>query len=452
MKKRSAIITGVAGLAAAALALTGCSTGGNGTATGGATVTQAQITKAMNTHTTITFWDWAPGLDGEIAAFEKKYPKIKVDLVNAGQGGTEYTKLQAAVQAGKGAPDVVQLEYSELPSFVVSKSLLDLVPYGANSVKPLFTDGAWADVSQGASVYGVPQDSGPMVFMYRSDILASAGITSAPATWDDFLTDAATVKAKTGSYLADFGPTDPEQLVGLFQQAGAKPFAYDGKKTVTIDLTSAKVKSVADFLTKMFQSGDVATDPAWTNDWYQGFSKGQYAGWIVGAWGPDDLTGSAGNTSGKWTAAALPQWSAGQNSGGNWGGSADAVLKSSPNKIASYEFVKYLNSNATSAAELNSNPKSALFPTTISTLNSSAFTSQTADFFGGQAYNKVAASVSKTVNPSFQFIPYWNYAQSEWGDTVGKAITARGDIYTALQAWAQVLVTYGQQQGFTVKQ
>lgn len=453
MKKRSAAALGV-GLVAAALVMTGCSSnGGASTSSGSAkSISSSQITKAMDTPTTVTVWTWVPGLDDEVAAFEKKYPKIKVNIVNAGQGGTEYTKLEAAIQAGKGAPDVVQLEYAELPSILVSGSLLDLTSYGANDIKSKFTDGAWANVSSNGGVWGVPQDQGPMTFMYRSDILSKAGITSAPATWADFLQDAKTVKAKTGSYLADFGPTDPEQIVGMMQQAGAAPFAYDGKKTVTINLTGSKVKQVADYLTQLFQSGGVATDPAWTNDWYQGFAKDSYAGWVVGAWGPEDLEGSAANTAGKWTAAPLPQWSAGENAGGNWGGSADAVMKTSKNPIPAYEFIKYLNSDPTSAAELTSNPKTALFPTTLSVLNSSSFSNQKVAFFGDQPANQTFAAISKTVSPDFQYLPFWNYAQTAWGDTVGKAITAHGDIYTAVQQWQSVLVKYAKSQGFTVKQ
>lgn len=450
MKKRSALV--VAAGMATMLALAGCSSA-TGSAASGATpssLSKAKIDKAMNTPTTLTFWDWAPGLTSEIAAFEKEYPRIKVNLVNAGQGGAEYTKLEAAIQAGKGAPDIVQLEYSELPSIVVTGALADLNQYGASSLKPLFTGGAWADVSANGGVWAVPQDQGPEIFMYRTDLLAKAGITKAPATWAEFAKDAALVKQKTGSAIADFGPTDPEQIVGMFQQAGATPFSYKGSKKVTIDLTSPKIKQVADYLTTLIQSGDVATDPAWTNDWYQGFAKGSYAGWVVGAWGPDDLTGSAGNTSGKWTVAPMPQWADGENSGGNWGGSSDAVLKTSKNPIAAYEFVKFLNSDPSSASQLTSNPKSALFPTTLHVLNSSTFLDQTADFFGGQKANAVFAEVSKSVKPGFEFPPFWNYAQSEWGDTVGKAITNHTDIYTAVKNWQSILISYGKQQGFTV--
>ena len=42
-------------------------------------------------------------------------------LVNAGTGNDEYTKLQNAIKAGSGAPDVAQIEYYALPQFALSR-------------------------------------------------------------------------------------------------------------------------------------------------------------------------------------------------------------------------------------------------------------------------------------------------------------------------------------------
>ena len=46
------------------------------------TVPQADIDKAMDTETTLTFWTWVPDIKNEVKLFTTKYPKIKV---NAGQ-------------------------------------------------------------------------------------------------------------------------------------------------------------------------------------------------------------------------------------------------------------------------------------------------------------------------------------------------------------------------------
>ena len=446
--KRTSLIAAGAGLVTAAVLLAGCSS--SGTTSPGTTVSADAIKKAMSTSTTLTFWTWVPGLAPEVAAFEKKYPKIKVNMVNAGQGGAEYTKLQAAIDAKKGAPDVAQLEYSELPTFTVTGSVVSLNPYGAASLKSQYTPAAWSYVESQGQVWGVPQDIGPMTFIYRNDILAQAGITKDPTTWDEFAQDAATVHSATGSYIANFNPTESAQVLGMIQQAGGNPFSYDGKKTVGVDLSSDAVKTVSDYLTKLVQSGNVSVDPGWTDDWFQSVAQGRYAGWVVGAWGPDDLTGSAGNTSGKWTAAAMPQWKSGDKVGGDWGGSTDVVIKGSAHEIAAAEFIKYLNGDDSSAKEMSLNAKSLLFPTKLSVLKDADFVGQKVDFFGGQQANQVFADIASTVPTGFGYLPYMTYASNDYNDTVGKAITAKSDIYTAMQTWQSDLVAYGKKQGFTV--
>src|SRR4051795_3643259 len=85
----------------AALAACGGKDGGTSAA---AAVSQADIDKAMSTATELTFWTWVPDIAQEVALFEKKYPAVKIKVVNAGQGGPEYTKLRTVLQAGTGAP------------------------------------------------------------------------------------------------------------------------------------------------------------------------------------------------------------------------------------------------------------------------------------------------------------------------------------------------------------
>src|SRR3712207_1319053 len=120
-----------AGMLASAtrLAWAACSGGDGDTAAAPATVDMAaELAKPAE----LTFWTWVDGIDDEVALFEKKYPNIKVNVVNAGQGPAQYTKLRTALKAGSGAPDVVQVEYQYIPTFTITKDLLDLAPYGAN--------------------------------------------------------------------------------------------------------------------------------------------------------------------------------------------------------------------------------------------------------------------------------------------------------------------------------
>ena len=126
------------GIAAAGLILSGCSGGGTDDNGGsGDTITQEDIDKAMTTPTELTFWTWVPDIQNQVDLFEAKYPAIKVKVENVGQGLPHYQKLRSAIEAGEGAPDVAQVEYPYIPSFVLTESLLDLAPYGADDLADL---------------------------------------------------------------------------------------------------------------------------------------------------------------------------------------------------------------------------------------------------------------------------------------------------------------------------
>ena len=113
---------------------------------------------------TITWWDWSPNDDLIVQSFEKRYPSIHVIPNNVGSGSTEYTKLLTAIQAGSGAPDVVELVQSALPQFIAGGGLRDLAPLGAGRYQPYVMPWAWNIVAQGKSIYAIPIDSGPSVF------------------------------------------------------------------------------------------------------------------------------------------------------------------------------------------------------------------------------------------------------------------------------------------------
>src|SRR5918912_1353468 len=93
-RSRRRFIVAAAATAVTSLTLAACGGGGGGgggsTSSPAQSVSQADIDKAMTTPTTLTFWTWVPNINQEVALFEKKYPAIKVNVVNAGQGADAY--------------------------------------------------------------------------------------------------------------------------------------------------------------------------------------------------------------------------------------------------------------------------------------------------------------------------------------------------------------------------
>ncbi|NGO15526.1 extracellular solute-binding protein [Streptomyces sp. HC44] len=446
-RRRFLAASGAVSLGAALAACSGDSDSGSSSAE---PVSQADIDKAMKTPTELTFWTWVPDIQQEVALFEKKYPAIKVKVVNAGQGVAHYTKLRTALKAGTGAPDLVQIEYQAIPTFTITGSLLNLAPYGATALKDEFVDWTWGQVSgPNGEVWAIPQDTGPMGMLYRKDIFDQHGI-QVPETWDEFATAARKLhQADPDVYLTNLAANEPAAWHGLLWQAGAKPYATSGKSTLSISVDDAVSKKLAAYWGDLAKEGVISTDPDFADPWYAGFNKGKYATWLTAAWGPSFLSGSAKSTSGKWRAAPLPQWDAAKPVSGNWGGSTTAVTAATKNKIAAAQFAQFLNADPASAKMFAT--QQFFFPATKALLADASVTASAPAFYGGQKVNQIFADISDTVSPSFQWPPFLDQAATDWTETVGKSLAAKSDTVAALGTWQSRLTAYAKKQGFTVE-
>ena len=143
-------------------------------------------------------------------------------------------------------------------------------------------------------------------------------------------------------FMGDTATTDAGLFSGLSQQAGAQWWSASGC-CWPVGINSAASQKVASFWGNLVQQGALDSQTAWTASWDKSFSSGEYASWISAVWAPGDLASQAANTSGKWAMAALPQWTAGQNVDGAWGGSATSVTSNSKHPQQAAEFIAWLN-------------------------------------------------------------------------------------------------------------
>ena len=412
-------------------------------------ISQSEIDNALNTETTLTFWTWVPDIQKEVKLFTTKYPKIKVDLVNVGQGSPHYQKLRTAIQSGQGAPDVAQVEFQFIPSFTLGEgNLLDLTRYVPANLKEGFPEWVWSQVFSNNALWAIPQDSGPMGLLYREDLLSAAGL-QAPKTWDEFAAAAETYRSKNPkSFLVNVAPSQPGQIVAYLWQAGVRPFGFDGQETVKVDLASEEAKRVVKFWGDLVTNGVASNDSDFSDSWYQALANGKYASLPIAAWGPVFLQGTAGKTSGKWRAADLPQWDPSTLVSSNWGGSTTAVLKLSKNQIAASQFALFLNTDKESALQFAT--EQFLFPVRNEILTDPTFVGQESKFYGGQKVNEKFAQISETVAPDFQWLPFMDFVYTNFPETLGKAFADKTDAVAGLQAWQDACAKFATDQGFKV--
>jgi len=424
--------------------LAACSSSDSDSGTAAPAGSAADLDAALQKGGAITYWSWTPSAEAQVAAFEKAYPKVDVTLVNAGTNKDEYTKLQNAVEAGSGAPDVAQLEYYALPQFALSDALLDLGAYGMGDLKSKYTPSTWGSVDINGKLYGLPQDSGPMAMFYNATVFTKYGI-EVPKTWDEYL--AAAQKLHTADpkkYIAsDTG--DAGFATSMIWQAGGHPLTADGD-TVKIDFKDAGTQKFTANWNRLIQGKLLSDIPGWSDEWYKGLSDGTISTLITGAWMPGVLESSVAKASGDWRVAPIPTYDGTPVTAEN-GGGGQSVLKQSKNPALAAAFLRWLNSDP---ASLKIFAESGGFPSTTAELAAPEFVNLEPKYFGGQKINEVLTAAAKEVAPGWSYLPYQVYANSIFGDTVGQSYVKGTDLNEGLASWQDALVTYGKQQGFKV--
>lgn len=332
--RRRMAITGTAVVAAALLA--GC------TPSASAPGSSTAATGGDGSPVSLTFTSWDPHMDTIVKAWNEKNPDIQVKLQSPSENGDELvTKWIAQNKAGDN-PDIVKVEYQSLPALIASGAVIDLSEFG--DIASAFDDASLAQVKFQDKVYGVPQDFAPMVFFYRKDVFDSLGL-SAPKTWDEYAQAARKIhEANPKQYLGTFSAGDPGWFSGLAQQAGGNWWSAKGD-TWTVSINDDASKKVADFWSGLVDEGVIKSDPFWSTQWNAEMGDGTLVGWPSGAWAPAQLPTIAAGTEGKWEAAALPAWTAGDTATGIWGGSAMAITTNSKHPAEAAKFVTWLNSS-----------------------------------------------------------------------------------------------------------
>ncbi|MGX5696749.1 ABC transporter substrate-binding protein [Agromyces soli] len=438
--RRTLAVAATAAIAVGALAA--CSAGDSGSGSGSGSAND--LDAALEQGGELTYWSWTPSAEAQVAAFEKAYPNVDVELVNAGTNTEEYTKLQNAIKAGSGAPDVVQIEYYAIPQFALSDSLVDLSQYGLDELEDEYSASTWGAVNVGGKLMGLPQDSGPMALFYNKTVFDQYGI-AVPTTWDEYVAAAQQLHAAdpTKYITADTG--DSGFTTSMIWQAGGRPFEADGTN-VTIDLADEGTQKWTGVWNQLIEQGLLSDTPGWSDEWYQGLGDGSIASLVIGAWMPGVLESSVPDGAGDWRVAPMPTYDGTPVAAEN-GGGGQSVTKQSKNPALAAAFLRWLNSDP---ASIDIFLEKGGFPSTTADLDDPEFVGYESEYFGGQKINEVLTQASKDVSSGWQYLPYQVYANSIYGDTVGQSYANKTDLNEGLAAWQDQLVDYGNEQGFTV--
>jgi raffinose/stachyose/melibiose transport system substrate-binding protein len=166
----------------AAGALTACGSSGTSGGGGGSFTLSMHIANAKKDD---------PATYGIVQAFEKKYPKIKVNIV--GQPVDQHEQQMTIAAQSHTLPDMFWVYNSLAQTMVKNNNLMDLTPIlKQNDLVAKFPPNMLSGYKRGSTQYGVPYQALVTGFYYNKKILGQYKL-QVPATFDDLLNVAKTL-------------------------------------------------------------------------------------------------------------------------------------------------------------------------------------------------------------------------------------------------------------------
>jgi len=393
----------------------------------------------------LTYWAWAPELASVVEIWNESHPDVQVTVVEQAGGDDMVTRVLAASEAGE-APDLIQAEYQALPTLISNEVVADVSEY-VGDISDEFGEGTWQQVTLGTdAVWGIPQDTGPMMLYYRIDLFEQFNL-SVPTTWEEFAETARAVRAADPNrYLTTFSANDPGWFAGLAQQAGATWWEVEGDAW-NVEIDDEATLRVAEYWGGLVAEDVIDDQPMYTPEWNTALNDGTLLAWVSAVWGPGVLEGVAGDTAGLWGMAPLPQWTPGENRTGSWGGSSTAVTTDSDHPEEAAEFAVWLNTDpeATTALVRESN----IYPASRQAQASPAL-QEPPEFFSNQPdFYSLASEIADTA-VGVTWGPNVNVTYSTYRDAFGAAITDGTPFTDAVHDMQEATVNDMRDNGFAL--
>ena len=130
-----------------------------------------------------------------ITAFEDKNPNIKVNAEFVAYESL-HDKIITAQSTGGGQYDTVLMDTPWPAEFADAKIVRDISDKIPDDFKSGVFESAFTGANYKGKTWGIPWINDTKFFFYNKKMLADAGVTSAPKTWDEVIAAAKAIKAK----------------------------------------------------------------------------------------------------------------------------------------------------------------------------------------------------------------------------------------------------------------
>jgi arabinosaccharide transport system substrate-binding protein len=255
--------------------------------------------------------------------------------------GDMHNKLSMAVQTGKGAPDLCDIEISQYPNFMRGQiGFLELnkfiAPYEKDIVKSRLEI-----YGKNGKYYGVPTHVGATVMYYNDEALSAAGIDYRTiVTWDDFAAAGKKYLAATGKPLTTVDTGGPDWLWVAMAEYGEDWTNDAGRANIKLK----SVRNMINMQSQWIKDGIAVCSPGGHVDMETGYANLASGGLVAfpkAMWFMSRFLNYMPEMKGKWAIAPCPVFEKGQPRSVGIGGTGTVVSLQSKNADLAAEFISW---------------------------------------------------------------------------------------------------------------
>jgi multiple sugar transport system substrate-binding protein len=318
-------------------------------------------------------WTWEPEHPTALAAFNEKYPNIKVKRVNVAAEDIS-KKLQTTIASGGELPDVVRIERGQKAKIFDMDILenLEMAPYNAD--KSILFDYDLATFAKDDHLIAIPDDMSVAGIAYIKSLAKQYLGTDNPeemeaifTNWDVFIEKGKEVLQQSGGKVRMFPSLGDVNQTLKGQRA--EPY-FDGDKLNVPMLTS----TVTD-LVKFRDSGTIDKLDQWTPAWNATFGGEKYIFAMSPVWMPQYVIGPNDKKDDRWALMVPP--------GGGFirGGSSHGIPKGAKNAELAWKWIEFTSMSQEGA---EAQKKDGVFTHYKKAYEDQSFTNWTWRNFGSQ--------------------------------------------------------------------
>ncbi len=264
---------------------------------------------------------------------------IEVELGGSGDGDVAQ-KLRLALASGQDLPDIIRLNYTQLPEFAEAGVLEPLGDY-IIAYEDDIIDAAKSVMQYNGEYLAFPREIKPKVWFYRADIFEECGINPYDVkTIDDYIAAGEKIREKyPNASMENYNvPNKNYDLMMMLSATDGRFCDEEGNYNLASD---PNVKLTFERIKKIHDSSVNSSVAEWSADWAPAFSSGELVSQLIGGWFKTDFMNfGLEDQKGKW---AIAPWPEEIREGSDAGGAIWVIPASSKNKELAAEYMTRLS-------------------------------------------------------------------------------------------------------------